>query len=142
MPVITDDLIGKPFTDGGRGPDTYDCYGLASEIFRRYGVDLPEYSICCEDASSINAAIDGNRKTWVRCEDEPPVPSMVVMRLGSEWCNHTGVYIGHGQFIHTRERIGVHIDRIDAINWRHRIEGIYVPEWVKYGNNNSSPESV
>jgi len=30
-----DDLIGKPYVDGSIGPDSYDCYTLAQEIFYR-----------------------------------------------------------------------------------------------------------
>jgi cell wall-associated NlpC family hydrolase len=142
MPVITDDLIGKPFQDGGRGPDGYDCWGLAKEIFRRHGIELPDYQICCEDASRIASEIDTQRPGWIRCDSLPPTPSLVVMRYGSKFCNHTGVYLGYGQFIHTRESIGVNIDRIESPNWRHRIEGIYRPGWVRYDNINDLKKSV
>lgn len=36
------DLIGVSWQAGGQGPHGYDCYGLAVEIARRRGYELPE----------------------------------------------------------------------------------------------------
>lgn len=126
----TDDLLGIPFLDGGRDPRIgLDCWGLVLEIFRRYGIDLPDYRIACEDASRIDQEIDANRWAWIRVTSSaPPVPSLVVMRFNHPvLCNHTGVYIGDGLFIHTRQPIGVNIDRINSPAWARKIEGFYVP---------------
>lgn len=130
MPAI-DDLIGKPFENGGRGPDNFDCWGLVLEIFRRYGIELPDYKISCEEASQIDNEIHKEKKDWLRCEKEIPTPALVVMRFNEVvLCNHTGVYLGYNRFIHTREKIGVNIDRIDSPAWRRKIEGFYVPGWL------------
>lgn len=132
----TTDLLGKPFVDGGRGPNEFDCYGLAMEIWRRAGIELPDYKIGCADSTSINQAVDEERYKWIRCEGEPPVPAMVVIRFNQiVLCNHVGVYLGGGRFIHTRQRVGVCIERIDSPIWRKRIEGYYVPGWCDYGQN-------
>jgi len=128
--ITTRDLIGVPFVDGGRDPRLgLDCWGLVLEVFRRFGIELPDYRIGCMEASRIDAAIDAGRKYWIRCNSaDPPVPSLVVMRFNQPvLCNHTGVYLGAGRFIHTRQKIGVNIDRIDSPAWRKIIEGFYVP---------------
>lgn len=126
-----DKLIGKPFANGGRGPDNYDCWGLVCEIFRIHGINLPDYKISCEEASQIDNEIQIQRKKWHKCADEIPIPALVVMRFNQVmFCNHTGVYIGNGKFIHTAERMGVHIDRINSPAWRRKIEGFYVPGWL------------
>ena len=37
MSIRLDDLIGLPFIDGGRDPAVgFDCWGLSTEVFRRY----------------------------------------------------------------------------------------------------------
>lgn len=124
-----DDLIGKPFVDGGRGPDEYDCYGLAMELFRRAGINLPEQNICCMDTPKIAAEIENQRPTWVRL-DAPLAPCMVAIRLSPGIVNHVGVYIGCGQFIHAyRNAGGVCVNRINEPIWKRRIEGFYRPGW-------------
>jgi cell wall-associated NlpC family hydrolase len=42
-PRLYADLLGKPFADGGRGPDSFDCVGLAIEVQRRRGLDIPDF---------------------------------------------------------------------------------------------------
>lgn len=124
------DLIGIPFVDGGRDPRKgLDCWGLSLEIFRRHGIKLPDYKIACEDASRIDQEVTAERPYWLKCVGgELPVPALVVIKFNSAiYCNHTGVFIGGGRFIHTRERVGVNIDRIDSPAWRRMIEGFYIP---------------
>lgn len=128
--MLLHDLIGVPFVDGGRDRKTgYDCWGLSCEVFRRYGIELPDFKVGCMEASRIDATIGRNRRFWRKCDPiDPPAPSLVVIRFNSPLCcNHTGVYIGGRRFIHARTKIGVNIDRIDSAAWRKMIEGFYVP---------------
>lgn len=126
------DLIGKPFKNGGRGPEKYDCWGLAAEIFARHGIQLPDYKINCDDASRIDGQIQSQRSQWINCQNKVPTPALVVIRYAeNDLLNHVGVYIGAGRFIHTRDKIGVNIDRVDGTVWKRRIEGYYVPGWLK-----------
>ena len=121
------DLIGIPFRDSGRDAKTgLDCYGLVMEVYRRNGKELPEYFAPAFDDAAVNAEIDRARPVWERVVGDPPPLSVMAIKFNSHLCNHTGVYIGNGLFIHTRERIGVNIDRIDSPAWKRRIEGYYV----------------
>ena len=123
------DLIGVPFVDGGRNPKVgLDCYGLVTEVFKRFAVNLPDYRICCEDTATINEEINKQRPRWIKQDPTNlPVPCLVVIKFNTVFCNHTGVYIGNGKFIHTRQRIGVNVEDIDSIIWKRRIDGFYVP---------------
>lgn len=39
----TDDWVGLPYAELGRGPETYDCLGLYLAVYRhRFGVSLPD----------------------------------------------------------------------------------------------------
>lgn len=128
--ININDLIGASFADGGRGPHAFDCWGLALEVFRRYGATkLPDYRICCHDSERIN--------TYMRIEEplsfvkvaEPVEPCVVVIRFNTvQFINHAGVYIGNGKMIHTREKTGAAVERIDSTMWRRRIAGFYIPK--------------
>ena len=120
------DLVGKPFQDGGRGPDAYDCVGLVKEVYKRYGLDFPDYVGCCYDIEKFDSEFKAALPFWVR-HDEPdiPVPAIVAIRFNAPVVNHVGVYLGDGKFIHTREKTGVVIELMRSLAWRHRIEGIY-----------------
>ena len=123
------DLLGVPFVDGGRDKQIgFDCWGLVLEVYRRFGIKLNDYKIGCMEASEINNEIDCNRAYWNKLDrSEIKAPCLVVIKFNSHYCNHTGVYIGGGRFIHTRTKIGVNIDRIDSPAWRLNIEGFYTP---------------
>lgn len=130
-------LLGIPFMDRGRGPCGFDCWGLVMEIFRRCGIILPDYRICCTDLSGIDAKVGEQRGAWTTCDPGAlPIPSLVVMRFNSPGLiNHVGTYIGAGRFIHTAEKMGVNIDRVDHPYWKRHIEGFYTPN--QYGGRKS-----
>ena len=117
------DLIGVPFAKYGRSKNGLDCWGLVKEVFSRYSIELPEYLENCATDTDINKLIDYNRKNWRRVDDKP-VPCLITFRNG-DLCNHVGVYIGHGMFIHARENIGVAIERIGGSIACQKVEGFY-----------------
>ncbi|WP_308536884.1 C40 family peptidase [uncultured Megasphaera sp.] len=125
-----DDLIGIPFINGGRDRNKgFDCYGLVMEVYRRCGIALPEYTADWDDEEKINSIVQREAGTtaWHRVKAPLPVPCLVALRMGTPpgIVNHTGVYIGHGKFIHTRAKIGVCVSRIDSPAWRGVIDGFY-----------------
>lgn len=120
------DLIGAPFRDGGRGPDAYDCWGLVREVYKRYGVELPDYQGCCYDFVRFYEGFLEERPRWVR--HEPPdihIPAVAAIRFNAPVVNHVGVYVCDGKFLHTREKTGVVLEDIRSPAWRHRLEGFY-----------------
>lgn len=119
-----DDLIGRPFKNGGRGPIEYDCWGLAKKVYLMYEQTLPEYPLSAMDAVKIGQQMKQEETMWQKLE-KPCVPCLVVIRLSDKsWANHVGVYIGNGQFIHAYKTTGVVIEKIKS--WRSLIVGFYV----------------
>lgn len=121
------DLIGKPFVDGARGPAAYDCWGICMEVFKRCGYSLPDYPISATDKESISAAIEDGKNVWKMIE-QPQAPCVVIMRLGSHTLiNHCGVYVGEGKIIHTRNKVGAVIERLDTPLMRRIVKGFALP---------------
>ncbi len=124
--INLDDLISLPFGDGGRGPTEYDCWGLVREVYRRYGVQLPDYPISAMDAVKIGSQMAQDAGDWMEIQQPLTVPCLVVIRLDcGSWANHVGVYIGNNQFIHAYKASGVVVDRIKR--WQSSIVGFYIP---------------
>ncbi len=137
-----DDLIGVPFTNRGRDMKYgLDCYGLVKEVFRRYGYNVPEYDSDFNDMERINDLITSNTKgyPWKKL-DKPKAPCLIAIRFGSPdgIVNHTAVYIGDDRFIHTREKIGVNIDRVSSPAWRRVIVGFYEYTGDRHDNADNS----
>lgn len=126
------DLVGVPFQDGGRGPDSYDCWGLAIEIFHRQGITLSDYCISSEATANVSLLM-GNaiHSQWNRLITPKEGCLTVIRMLPEGWANHCGIYIGSGKFIHAySDETGVVIDRIRR--WGPRIIGYYWPMEAAY----------
>lgn len=136
VPNISD-LIGVPFLDSGRDPNRgLDCWGLVMEVYRRVGVELPDYGKSVpsayasgsSDVAARNAEATGR---WLKV-DTPSACDLVAMRTDRRVptaINHFGVCIGRGRFLHTIKPRNAHIARLDAIEWANRVVGFY--RWQK-----------
>ena len=122
------DLIGKQFQSGGRGPNVYDCYGLVREVYHRHGIDLPDYSIAADACQQIEGQIEEEKTSgkWIQI-DEPEIPCLVLLRCHVDFVQHLGVYVGAGKFLHIREEKekGVVVNRLDDPLWKKRFRGFW-----------------
>lgn len=103
------DLLGLPFERGARGPKSFDCYGLAREMFRRDGVTIPDFA-SPGTVEEIAALIASNEKRWKRVPART-LKSLVTFRvegIGS----HVGYVVAPDRFIHAFDNIGVTTERL------------------------------
>jgi cell wall-associated NlpC family hydrolase len=133
---VTDlsDLIGVPFVYGGRGKEGFDCWGLTIEVFRRFGIEIPDYQPACAALSesgfstgNISAVITEKVVRWQRI-DEPEAPCLVIFHIDGNapgMCNHLGVHIGDGKFVHTLFKRNACIERLSHPWFSRRREGFY-----------------
>ena len=103
------DLLGIPFERGARGPNSFDCYGLAREMFRRAGVTVPDFASpgTMERAAELIAS---QSERW-RKVPYGTLNSLVTFRvqgIGS----HVGYVIAPDRFIHAFEHTGVTTERL------------------------------
>lgn len=110
-----DDLLRKPFQDGGRGPGAYDCWGLLREVYRRNGIDIPDINVSIFACREAQAAIDAEKVVNWREIHHLQTPCAVLMVGAHGFANHIGAHIGNGQVIHTGIRTGVVVDRLSQL---------------------------
>lgn len=115
------DLIGAPFEYGGRGPEEYDCYGLLMEMYKRIGIDIPDYGSSSQGAEII-AMMMGKVHEWR--EVGPILGCTILIKLPMSM--HVGFLLPYKKFIHTsRSTGGVTIEYLR--NWERRVLGYYEP---------------
>ena len=122
------DLIGIPFVDGGRDLKGCDCWGLTMLAFKRYGFDLPDFSISCFASGLIDGQVREQKRLW-RKIDAPVDPCVVTFRIDPDvpdLVTHLGVYVGWGRFLHTMIKRNSVTERLDHPYFVNRIEGYYV----------------
>ena len=58
-----EDLIGRPWVAGGRGPHAFDCWGLARWCWReRFRIEVPEIPV---DAANLRGVLHAARDIGV-----------------------------------------------------------------------------
>jgi cell wall-associated NlpC family hydrolase len=91
--------LGKPYVWSEEGPDSFDCSGLVYYALRLCGENVSRYNaIGFSQVSSWKAidSLDDCKKgdlLFYKSDTNPAV-------------NHTGIYLGNGQFIHASSSLG------------------------------------
>lgn len=78
------DQLGKPYSYGASGPDSYDCSGLTMASWANAGVSLPHNAAEQYSATS-------------RISESDLAPGDLVFYYNND---HVGIYIGNGEIIH------------------------------------------
>lgn len=126
--VKIDNLIGLPFVNSGRDPNVgLDCWGLVMEVFKRYGVDLPDFVVDAFAFRTIDTLIGeaAVSRTWEEvykpCDGDAPL--VVLMRMHPVLVTHAGVFIGNSKIIHTMENTNAVISKVGILG--NHIVGYY-----------------
>lgn len=141
-------LVGSRYAKGGRGPDGYDCYGLLIELFRREGIEIPDYA-SPEDRDAIALLMAKEkgkwREVWGRGNPTPfdlrkvePHHVLLISIQGIPF--HVGMCVARNKFIHVWEKCGGAI--VEPITrWQHRIVGVYAFDGFNADHRNSGISS-
>lgn len=93
--------IGSKYVYGASGPNSFDCSGFTSYIYKQYGV-------------SLNRTAAGQYSNGVSVSRGQLQPGDLVM-FGKSGINHVGIYIGGGQMVHAANSSrGVTTDTINS----------------------------
>ena len=85
----TKQYLGTPYVYGGNGPNSFDCSGYTSYVYRHFGYTL-------------NRTASGQLSNGTSVSKSELQPGdLVFFRYNtSKAASHVGIYIGGGQFIH------------------------------------------
>ena len=90
------DYLNKPWTKGGRGPDTFDCWGLVYHIYKTHlGIMLPSYpNINASNLRQVRDTITNGalEETWNEL-DAPVNCCVVAMSKNTKSLHHVGIYL-------------------------------------------------
>lgn len=123
------DLIGKPFERGARGPEKYDCVGLALEMARRLGKHPPNY-LSDEEELHRHLAADGSALADCKCIDAAEPGCVVLLRM-NENLRHLAFMVDSSRMLHTTARTGCVIERVTDPLWKPRVLGFYSLEGIR-----------
>lgn len=126
--VLWSNLIGVPYEEGGRGPMSYDCYGIVMEYYRRRGIIIPDYhslgSSEEKNAEVLNAMDNGWREV-----PEPEIHSVVLFKVHR--APHIGVIVKEGWFLHVGDGHNAVLQSLNHPLWVKRIVGFYQYEDIR-----------
>lgn len=105
--------LGKAYVRGASGPNTFDCSGLTSYVYRQFGINLPR--------TTGGQYLRGRPVS----RDELELGDVVVFKdTYRSGISHVGIYIGQGRFIHaSNSRGGVKITDLDSSYYAPRYVG-------------------
>ena len=116
------DLVGAPFSiDNKQG---FSCWGLCQEVYKRLCCSLPTV----EEITCPTQCKDFCNSVQMICERiSKPIPWCLVMFWKTPgFASHIGVVLEDShRFIHSREDLGVVIERLDNFYWMKHTEGFY-----------------
>jgi cell wall-associated NlpC family hydrolase len=97
-------LLGKPYRNGAKGPNAFDCSGYVYYVYGRFGVAVP---VSTEGLSKVGREVP--REDVTRGD-------LAIFRIKGD--HHVGIMINGLEFIHASKSKGVTIDSIDAPYWK------------------------
>lgn len=126
------DLVGRPYRDGARGPDAFDCWGIVLEAYARFDVHLPVYAdVTAHDLMAVANRMkrEPEKIGFSRIKDSPRFLDVVVMRpaLRPDLAipEHVALCLDHSRILHADELSDSCIKTLLDPDITSRVLGIY-----------------
>lgn len=116
-------LLDKRFKYGGRGPDVFDCYGLAIEIYKVHGIDLPDFGLIIQ-SHEIHTQVESAKSLFIPTE-KPTFLSIAAFQIIPRYITHIGVMLDRKRFIHIMRDTKVSVENIHSLEWKCKIRGFF-----------------
>ena len=101
--------VGNKYVWGATGPNTFDCSGFTSWLYKQVGVSIPRTS-----------AAQSKHGTLVS-KSNLQVGDLVFFNTNGKGVSHVGLYLGNGQMVHAaNSKKGVRYDSINSSYYKSR----------------------
>jgi hypothetical protein len=97
-------LLGKPYRNGAKGPDAFDCSGYVYFVYSRFGIVMP---VSTEGLSKAGREVS---------REDVVMADLAIFSIKGD--RHVGIMINSLEFVHASKSKGVMIDSIDAPYWK------------------------
>jgi len=102
-------VLGRPYRNGAKGPDFFDCSGLVSYAYKRSSVNVP-------------VSTGGLLKAGYEIRRSEVLPGdLVFFKIKKDL--HVGIMLNQKEFINASKSRGVAVDDVDANYWRKSLVG-------------------
>lgn len=122
------EYVGLPFQDGGRGPGSYDCWGLVRAVYAKaLAVDLPSYGeISARDLARVARAMASGHEAdpWKPVEKAQEF-DVVLMRSGrgGQAVVHVGIAASARHLLHVEATTAAVVVPMNHVSVAGRIVG-------------------
>lgn len=120
-------VLSKPYKELGRGPASFDCYGLVYYVYNRFfKITIPPFPIPPIHLSAVVHAMESAlaSETWV--ELEAPEPGCVVAMSTNVRIHHVGIWsaVDGGMVIHAKDKLFVIASTLHQLRKQHSYQTI------------------
>ena len=102
--------LGYPYVYATAGPNTFDCSGFTSYVYKHFG-----YNISRSSSAQVNDGVNVEKQNL-------QLGDIIIFNAkGKKTIGHVGIYIGNNQFIHaSSSTTGVIISDLSSANYPER----------------------
>jgi cell wall-associated NlpC family hydrolase len=100
-------VLGKPYKNGAKGPDAFDCSGLIHYVYKQSNIVLPVMT-----EKQIRAGLEVSPANVLPGD-------LVFFKIKKDL--HAGIMLNKKDFIHSSKTRGVSVDNIDLNYWKRSV---------------------
>ena len=97
-------LLGRPYKNGAKGPDAFDCSGFVHYVYKRFEINVP------------NNTEELGRTGFQVPRENILAADLVIFHIKRGY--HIGIMMNENEFVHASSSKGVAIGNLNSSYWR------------------------
>lgn len=110
--------VGRPWSSGGYGPESFDCWGLVHAVYLyRLGTELPRHPGVYEIGRDTVAGLIREHATGGRWLAVDKPSDLCIVAMGRRFVDHVGIYVAAqgGLVLHSGSSFGVVLQPLSVV---------------------------